>query len=395
MSTTDMSPPVSSPYDKEIQAILSTLMRRKLLVLCISSAITLVVGTATLFLPNTYTSSAILMPIEKQTSVGLSSLLGSMEGLGNFASQAGIGGGGAEKLVTIVNSRTLAEQVITKQHLLPKLIENTSTLAGMGSAESMHKGVTALKKMTTFTHDKRSNTVSIIVKAKDPKLAALIANTYSNELGEYLKQNALSTAKKNRIFIEEQLKDIKIELANHEVALKNFQQNNKIISIDAQMQSSLRSHADLKSRLAISEVELQLIKNSSFEGDPKVILKQQEIEEIKKQLEKFEHSSENDTILTLSKAPSLGLNYARLKRELLMREKVFELLTQQFEMARIQEAQEDVSFQVLDPAIPPLEKSGPRRSLIVIIAAVFAVVLGALSALLVDYLYARRPMEAL
>ncbi len=53
-------------------------------------------------------------------------------------------------------------------------------------------------------------------------------------------------------------------------------------------------------------------------------------------------------------------------------ERVTELLTQQFEAAKIDEARDAALIQVMDKAIEPERKSKPKRSLIVILTALVA-----------------------
>jgi uncharacterized protein involved in exopolysaccharide biosynthesis len=55
--------------------------------------------------------------------------------------------------------------------------------------------------------------------------------------------------------------------------------------------------------------------------------------------------------------PLLGVKWADLYRNTKIRETVVEMLTQQFEMARIQEAKEIPAVKVLDPASTPERKS--------------------------------------
>lgn len=125
-------------------------------------------------------------------------------------------------------------------------------------------------------------------------------------------------------------------------------------------------------------MELSLLEKSTIDGDPRTNLKRKEVAELKKQLSRFEDGTGAGPIVSFERAPSLGLSYARLTRDLMIREKVFELLTQQYELAKIQEAQEDISFQVLDPAIAPEKKSGPKRTRNVLLALLASTILGVL-----------------
>ena len=58
----------------------------------------------------------------------------------------------------------------------------------------------------------------------------------------------------------------------------------------------------------------------------------------------------------------LGAKYADYYRRAKIRETVYELLTEQYELAKVQEAKETPSVKVLDPAAVPERKSFPPRS---------------------------------
>lgn len=396
-----MQNPVSPlpPADDEISLVdlARVLIKHSKLIAAVAIVVTISTGAITLLLPNQYSSTATLLPIEKKSSGNLSSLMDSMGGgLGLIAAQAGIGGGAADKFVTILNSRSLTEKVIESEKLLPILFEDEwdfsskrwkspwLNLTAKRSGPSLQDGVARMKERLSIGKDKKTDVISVGFTAEDPKFAAQIVNAYAANLDHYLKENALSSAKRNRIFIDGQLQKVRGEMEFYETNLRNFQQENKVVALDAQTEASVRTYADLKSKIISAEVELRLLEQGSFDADPRTSLKRQEIAELKRQISKFEEGGESGPIVSFQKAPSLGLNYARLKRELLIRERVFELLTQQFEMAKITEAQDDISFQVLDAAIPSEKKSGPKRSFIVIGSLFASLALGIILAFLVE-----------
>jgi uncharacterized protein involved in exopolysaccharide biosynthesis len=63
---------------------------------------------------------------------------------------------------------------------------------------------------------------------------------------------------------------------------------------------------------------------------------------------------------------------------------LFELLAKQYEIARSQEAAEVGLIQVLDRAIVPDKKSGPHRTLIVLVTAFLASLLAIVGAFLME-----------
>jgi hypothetical protein len=65
----------------------------------------------------------------------------------------------------------------------------------------------------------------------------------------------------------------------------------------------------------------------------------------------------------------LGAKYADYYRRAKIRETVYELLTEQYELARMQEAKETPSVKILDPAVVPEKKSSPPRLVIMSLGA--------------------------
>jgi len=75
---------------------------------------------------------------------------------------------------------------------------------------------------------------------------------------------------------------------------------------------------------------------------------------------------------TIRKLPLLGVAYADLYRRMQIQEAVYETLTQQFELAKVQEAKETPSVKVLDAASLPERKSFPPRTLLALLGALLA-----------------------
>ncbi|NCB40747.1 MAG: hypothetical protein EOM80_18470 [Erysipelotrichia bacterium] len=95
----------------------------------------------------------------------------------------------------------------------------------------------------------------------------------------------------------------------------------------------------------------------------------------------------------LALLPDLALEFARMGRNLKVKEKVFGVLTEQYESAKIAEAEEGSQFEVIDRARPPEVKSKPRRSIMVILAGLSAGVLGVFAAFLIEFVKRRKEHE--
>jgi hypothetical protein len=89
-----------------------------------------------------------------------------------------------------------------------------------------------------------------------------------------------------------------------------------------------------------------------------------------------EDSSAGELFPSISQLPLLGVTYADLLRRTKVEEAVFETLTREDELAKVQEAKEIPSVKVLDPPEVPQRKSFPPRLLIMILGTMLAAVAG-------------------
>jgi len=85
-------------------------------------------------------------------------------------------------------------------------------------------------------------------------------------------------------------------------------------------------------------------------------------------------------------SPELRVEESRFRRQVEIRQEVLLTLRREYEMARIEEVNDSPVITVIDPAVPPLEKSKPRRVRLVVLALCLGTGLGLLGALGVEYL---------
>ena len=79
---------------------------------------------------------------------------------------------------------------------------------------------------------------------------------------------------------------------------------------------------------------------------------------------------------SLRELPILGVTYSDLSRQLMMQESIYETLTRQYELAKVQEAKEIPPVKILDEPEVAERKSSPHRADIVILAAVLSAIAG-------------------
>src|SRR5271165_7045083 len=81
---------------------------------------------------------------------------------------------------------------------------------------------------------------------------------------------------------------------------------------------------------------------------------------------------------SLEQLPLLGNTYYDLARQAKINETVYEVLTKQYELAKVQEAKEIPSIRVLDEPVVPERKIWPPRLIIIILGTISALMFGIL-----------------
>lgn len=340
-----------------------------------------------LVLPKRYTATATLIPpVEQQPSVmGLSTILGGGAGaLGNIGRLAGLPGMAtpSDLFAKILESRIVMEGVIETCDLMTvykeKRIEDAlKTLLGATQIEVTPEGV-----------------ISISTDAKTPQLSAEIANAYVHHLDRFNREATMTQGKKNRIFIENRLKEVEKDLEKSEVDLQAFQEEHKTVSLEDEVVKAIEAAAELKAQIIMKDVELGVLRGFATEKNPQVQRVKSEMGELQKQLKRMEEGSKEEGpasygagfSIPFRELPEVGLQLARLMREAKIQETVFTLLTEQYEQAKIMEVRDTPTVQILDPAKPPYKKSFPKRSRIVIVAFFFSIFAGVGLSFFMEYL---------
>lgn len=369
--------PGGSDDEINLLDLLLVLARRKMEILGICAVTFVLACAATLLMPNVYTATARIMP-PQQEKLGLSAMLGGMSDLAALAGLS-LGSSSSGLYVGMLQSRSAADAVIDRLDLMRVYEWKTRAAA-----------YKALRGQVRFTIGKGDGIIAISADEKDPELAAALANAYVEALKNLNMQLSLDNVSLQKGFLENRIKVVKADLAKAEEALKEFQTTHKAIRIDAQATAIIEAIAKLKGELASLEVELGVLLTYQTEQNPQVKAVRESIAQIKGQLQQLEKSPDGqkaagDIFIATSDVPDVGLQYARLLRDFKVQETLYELLTKQFEVAKIEAAKNISPIQVLDPATVPDMKSKPRRSLIVLLATFSAGFLSVIGVLLVEY----------
>src|SRR3972149_7475900 len=235
--------------------------------------------------------------------------------------------------------------------------------------------------------------ISITVEDKDPQRAATLANAIVDELDRFNKGIVTTSGRRMRVFVEERLKGAKDELRNSEEAIKGFQEKNRALKLDDQSRAVIEAMGTVKGQLMAKEVELQTLLSYATPNNPQAEILSTQVKELNERLRELEEGKTNpgnpspkDIFIPTAKIPNLSLQYVRLLRDAKVQQTLYELLTQQYEMARIQEAKDTPTVQGLDEATVPEQREKPQRRQIVMLSSVTAIFFGVFIAFFMEYI---------
>ena len=304
----------------------------------------------------TFTAIAVILPPQQQQSSASAILgqLGSLAGLGGASGN--VLRNPADLYVAILQSRTIADGVIEKFHLQD--VYRAKDLEASRRVLKSHSKFEALK----------AGLITVTVEEADAQRASDLANAYIDGLYRLNSELAITEAAQRRVFFDKELQDEKSSLANAENDLKATQQKTGLIQLNGQAEIILRSIAEIRAEIASKEVEIQSIGTFATDQNPQAVRAQQEISSLRSQLASLENSQRKiqpgDVEVPAGRVPEAALEYLRKYRDVKFHESLFELLSKQYEAARIDEAKSAPVIQVVDRAIPPGRRSGPHRALI-------------------------------
>jgi len=297
-------------------------------------------------------------------------------------------------LVSVLRSRTVAEGLVAQFGLQQRY-----------KARYLEDAIRTLQGLTNVTVSKEG-VISIRVEDIDPRMAADIANYHVDLLNKIVSQFGSSEAGRQRAFLTEQLARAKVALDESEDALRRFQERNRAVVLQDQTRGAIDAAARLRGEIMASEVQLQVMRNFATDVNPEVVALRRRIDEMNRQLNQMQYGERlaaqgsrnrdrGDFGVPFAKVPEVGLDLARLAREVKAQETLVMLLAQQVEQARIAEAKDMPIVQRLDRAVPAERHSRPRMGLHLGVAAGVSLALGVLGALGREYARSLAPNSRL
>jgi uncharacterized protein involved in exopolysaccharide biosynthesis len=380
----EISLPALSPDDgraRQADQLRLVWKHRKFLIR--AGALALAASTVVAFsIPTSYTSTAQLMPADQQSTGGMA-MMAAMA-----AKTGGDLGTVAGDLLGLKSSGALFIGVLRSETSQDRLIQQFDLRKVYGKRLVMDARA-KLDGNTSITEDRKSGIVTISVTDRSPQRAAALANAYVDQLNSLVSELSTSSAHRERVFLEERLKVVKGDLDDASNQLAQFSSKNSTLDIQQEGKAMLDAAGTIAGEMIAAQSELEGLRQIYTDNNSRVRALNARVAELRKQLERLGGGDAKNTdpaatpsgqaadgapgqvaglpYPTIRNLPLLGAKYTDYYRRAKIQETVYELLTQQYELAKVQEAKETPSVKVLDPARIPERKSFPPRSRIVLL----------------------------
>lgn len=309
----------------------------------------LALGVSFLFKPS-YVAKTTIMPPQQQQGAAAAALAQ----LGALAGAAGAAGAGlkspAELYIGLLKSRTVADRLITRFNMM-----------NAPGVETREDARDILEKITGISVG-RDGLITIGVISRVPGLSAAVANAYVEELSSLTSRLAVTEAQQRRLFLEKEVTKVKENLVRAETALGGVGVGEDVLKFNpAAMGEGL---ATLKAQVMAKEVQLSSMRGYFTENSPNFRQSQRELAALRAQLDKYEKNA--------SSPSSANAEYISRYRDYRYNEVLFEQLSKQYELAKVDESRDGGVIQVVDVAIPPERNSNMSKALITVLSTLAA-----------------------
>ena len=349
--------------------------------------VSLLLGATLAFLiPKQYESTARIMPPEQQ-GMG-TAMLAALAG----KAMPGVLSSLAGNMFGMKDSGSLFVQLLQSGAVQGNIVDRFN-LQKVYRKKYHQDAVKRLAHQTEITEDRKSGIIKIVVADTSRERARDMAQAYVEGLDDLLIRVNTSAARREREFIERRLVTVQNDLERAQVALSDYASKNATLDIKEQTRAMVDAGAKLQAQLIVARSEVDSLGQIYGDGNVRMRAANARVGELERELKKMTGSStgvpgdppETDRLYPpLRELPILAVRWADLYREVKIKETVYDLLTEQYELARIDEVKSIPSVRVIDAPSWPEKKSFPPRLIIILVFTLLSVFTAAMWIVLAD-----------
>ncbi|MBN1996549.1 hypothetical protein JW935_03285 [candidate division KSB1 bacterium] len=343
-----------------------------------------------LLLPRTFTSTSTILSGSDEGGFNLSSLVSNLPMAGFLSANMSEE---TNTFLAILNSRSLMEATINKFDLMKRWKSKNMQLALKEFRDHLSVDVNEDGSLSVTTEVK---TPWLPSKEKDleaRKLTADMTNFIIAEMDKINTRLKIENARNSRIVIEKRYQQNLDDMTKAEEEFKAFQKKYGMIALEEQTEATIIAAAEVKAQVIAKEMEIDVMTKYLDSSHEDLIRARTELRAIKnkyddmvKRSDQLVENKQQEVFISLGDVPELGIEYARLFREVTLQELLMEFILPQYEQAKIQEAKDTPTLLILDEGKIPDRKSKPKKAFFVIFWAVLSLILAGVYVFSREYL---------
>ncbi len=344
--------------------VLGTLYRRRRVVVGVPFCMAVITAIITLFITNYYrASSTVLLPeggssasaLLSNLSGGVSSLLGGASGdyiryRGIIHSRSALSA--AVDSFDLIQVYRLEDENFPREETIKLLSENLQTIL-----------------------DQEFEYLKVSVADHDPERAAALANFFVRYLNNTNALLASQNAGNYRRYIEDRVTEAYDTMASILDTNEKFQRNHGVYDLPVQIESFFAQIAALRASAVETEIQYEVLQTEYGQDNMQVRALRNAAEFANKKYVDALEGKENLLPIPQSEAPDVVRQYMDIEMNRVIQQTILEVLAPMYEQAKLQEEQDSYAVQVLDRAVPPVEKAGPKRTIIVFASGLSSLIL--------------------
>jgi tyrosine-protein kinase Etk/Wzc len=303
-----------------------------------------------LFAPRWYQATLTVVPSQRSTDAAAMSLMAKLpNAVDVFTTDV-------QRIHAVLASNSVADEVIDRFNL--------RTRYGVNHREEAR---VALREHCSSSVDRKSGLVSLTCEDQEPKVAEQMASYFGEVGNRAFGRVSASSAREERKFLESQVLKVRTDVDESSRKLREFQERHKVVDLPEQSKATISAMASIQGDLLSKQLELSYLNKFSSSTEANVVQLRQQIAIMEAKLKQLEDAQQEKTRGGASEffpgamnVPALRFELEQLIRQQKIQETLFFLMTQRYETAKIDEARDTSTFQILDYPTIPTVHSRPR-----------------------------------
>jgi uncharacterized protein involved in exopolysaccharide biosynthesis len=270
-----------------------------------------------------------------------------------------------ERFVALLKSRTVADRIIDRFHLMQRY-----------HARHRFEARIILAQRTVIQQDRKTGVITLTFSDSSPEFAAQVAQAYVEGLEKVNAEMNTSGAHLEREFLEGRVKEVDQQLREAISHLSDFSTTSGMLDPQSQPKSTVDEA--LKIEAQVIALRAQLSGEEQIYTPEMLKVPKARLAELERHLALLQGSRGDGSLPSLRSLPKLAATFTTYARRAKLLEAVQLYLTQKLEMAKTDEVKQLPVFRVMETAEIPEMRVWPRRTMIVLAAMAAGLIAGIL-----------------